>query len=280
MSIVYHEDWVTKLQERLSEPTKWKDFMNVEIANIRVLHNPYRADPSVVTITPYSAYSPAAVALTDEYITINNSFAIPEIIDRADLAQSGYLKQMEMADMQGILLNEKIESYIYSQYAQLTTFDNTEIGGAAGNITVSSSNIDDIIRAVVRKINVAKGMDLAQRNGIFIVWRPTDYELLTAFMQANGFVTADTALRDGANFAGVNYMGVTHYTSNLLTAGHLVAGVKKLWHLGLLQDTYGQIMVNEKDPGNVSGISIVSRIDLEAKAWHNTKPVLYNITVA
>lgn len=281
MSIVYHEDWVTKLQERLSEPTKWKDFMRVEITNIRVLHNPYRADPSVVTITPYSAYTPAAVALTDESITINNSFAVPEIIDRADLAQSGYLKQMEMADMQGIILNEKIENYIYGKYAQLTTFDNTEIGGAAGNITVSSSNIDDIVRAVVRKINVAKGSELAERNGIFIVWRPADFELLTAFMQANGFVTADQALKNGAGVAGgIYYMGVTHYTSNQLTAGHLVAGVKKVWHLGLLQDTYGQIMVNEKDPGNVSGVSIVSRIDLEVKAWHLTVPVLFNITVA
>ena len=279
MSIIYQEDWVTKLQERLSEPTKWKDFMRVEISNTRTLHNPYRADPSVLTLVPYTAYVPAQISMTDETVTIDAPFVIPEIIDRADLAQSGYLRQMEIADLQGILLNEKIESYVYSQYAQLTTFDNTEIGGAAGNITVSASNIDDIIRAVIRKIRVAKGDTMMERNGVFIVWRPTDFELLTAFMQANGFVTADKALKDGA-MGGIDYMGVTHYTSNLLTAGHLVAGVKKVWHLGILRDTYGMIMVNEKDPANVSGISIVSRLDLKVKAWFKTAPILYNITVA
>ncbi len=279
MAIVYQEDWVTKLQERLSEPTKWKDFMRVEITNTRTLHNPYRADPTVLALVPYTAYVPAQVALTDESVTIDAPFVIPEIIDRADLAQSGYLRQMEIADMQALLLNEKIESYVYSQFAQLTTFDNTELGGPAGNITVSSSNVDDIIRAVTRKIRVAKGDTMMERNGVFIVWRPTDFEILTAFMQANGFMSADKALQEGAK-GGVDYMGVTHYTSNLLTAGHLVAGVKKVWHLGILRDTYGMIMVNEKDPANVSGISIVSRLDLKVKAWFKTTPILFNITVA
>lgn len=283
MSIVYQEDWVTKLQERLSEPTKWKEFMNVEISNSRTLHNPYRTDATVLTLVPYTAYVPAQVALTDESITINNPFVIPEIIDRADLAQSGYLKQMDIASNQGIQLNEKIESFIYAAYAQLTTLDNTAIGGAAGNITVTSSNIDDIIRAVIEQINNAKGQTLYERNGAFIVWRPQDFTLLMAFMQANGFATADKALANGAMggyAAGLDYMGVTHFSSNLLTAGHLIGGVKKLFHLGILQDTYGQIMVNEKDPGNVSGISIVSRLDLAVKAWFKTKPVLFNITVA
>ncbi len=280
MAIVYQEDWVTKLQERLSEPTKWKDFMRVDITNTRTLHNPYRTDATVLDLVPYTAYVPAQIALTDESVTIDAPYVIPEIIDRADLAQSGYLRQMEIADNQGIQLNEKIESYIYAQYAQLTTFDNTEIGGVAGNITVSASNIDDIIRAVKRKIKKAKGETLFARNGGFIVWRPEDFEILEAFMQANGFSTADAALKDGADMGGVQYMGMTHYSSNLLTAGHVIGGVKKLFHLGILKDTYGQIMVNEKDPGNVSGISVVSRLDLKVKAWAKTKPVLFNITVA
>ena len=186
---------------------------------------------------------------------------------------------MDIADNQGVQMNEKIESYIYSQYALLTAFDNTKLGGAAGNITVTASNVDDIIRGMIREINLAKGGALYERNGAFIVWRPADFEVLTAFMQANGFSTADTALSGGVK-GGVNYMGVTHYQSTLLTAGHLVGGVKKLWHLGILRDTYGAIMVNEKDPGNVSGISIVSRIDIKCKAWNKTKPVLFDIQVA
>jgi len=279
MAIVYQEDWVTKLQERLSEMVKWKDFMRVEITNTKVLHNPYRTDATVDTLTRYTAYTPAAVALTDESVSIDAAYVIPEIIDRADLAQSNYLRQMEIADNQGVQLNEKIEEYIYSQHALVTDFDNASIGGAAGNITVSASNIDDIIRGIKREISEAKGDTLFERNGGFIVWRPADFEILEAFMQANGFSTADTALKGGAK-GGVEYMGMTHYRSNLLTSGHLLAGVKKVYHLGILKDTYGAIMVNEKDPGNVSGISVVSRLDLKVKAWAKTKPVLFDVLVA
>jgi hypothetical protein len=50
--------------------------------------------------------------------------------------------------------------------------------------------------------------------------------------------------------------------------------------LGILKDTYGQIMVNEKDPGNVSGVSIVSRVDYKLKVWTKVKPVLFDILVA
>lgn len=279
MAVVYKEDWAAKLQQRLSEITKWKDFMRVDISNTRTLHNPYRTDVTVNALTRYTAYVPAQIAQTDESVTIDASFVAAEIIDRADLAQSGYLSQMESADNQGTLLNEKIESYVYSQYAQLTTFDNASIGGSAGNITVDATNIDNIITGIIREISKAKGDTLLEKNGAFIVWRPADYELLQQFMMANGFVTADTALRDGVG-AKVDYMGVTHYKSNLLAAGHLVAGVKKLWHLGILKDTYGQIVVNEKDPGLISGVGITSRLDLKVKAWAKTAPVLFNVTVA
>jgi len=279
MAIIYKEDWAVKVQERLSEQTKWKDFMKVDVTNTRTLHNPYRTDATVNTLTPYSAYTPAQVALTDESVSIDAPFVIAEIIDRADLAQSGYLRQMEIADNQGVQMNEKIESYIYSQHALFTDFDNASIGGTAGNINVAVSNIDDIIRGIKRVISVAKGDTLADRNGIFIVWRPADFEKLEAFMQANGYLTADTALKGGVK-GGMDYMGVTNYKSNLLTAGHLFAGVKKVAHLGILKDTYGQIVVNETDPGNVSGISVVSRLDLKVVAWFKTKPVLLDILVA
>lgn len=279
MAIVYQEDWVVKLQERLSEQVKWKDFMKVDISDTYLMHNPYRTDATVQTLTRYTAYTQAAVALTDETVTINTSRIISEVIDRADLSQSGYTKQMELADHQGVMLNETIESLIYAQHAQLTDFDNASIGGAAGNITVSTSNIDDIITGIQREISEAKGDTLFERNGGFIVWRPADFEKLQSFMMANGFSTADNALKGGVK-GGIDYMGMTHYRSNLLTSGHVLAGVKGVYHLGILRDTYGAIVVNEKDPGLVSGISVTSRIDIGIKAWAKTKPVLFDVLVA
>ena len=112
-------------------------------------------------------------------------------------------------------------------------------------------------------------------------------EILEAFMQANGFMSSDRALNgNGAtdsefttSAGGLNYMGVTHYASNLLTAGHVIAGVKKLYHLGIVKDTYGQVVVTQ-DPLNISGIGVVSRVDYKGKAWHNIVPILFNVNVA
>lgn len=279
MAQVFAEDWAVALQTRLTEPTKWKDFMRVDISDKYVLHNPFRTDATINTLTRYSAYTAAQIAQTDETVTINDSFIIAEVIDRADLAQSGYLSQMESADHQGVMLNEKIESYIYSQHALWTDVGDDGAGGLASAsttlFTVTNNNIDNVVTAFSRIISAAKGDSLYERNGGFIVWTPTMFEYLQQFMMAAGFSTADQALKTGVQ-GGIEYMGFTHYRSSLLTASHVFAGVKKVAHLGILRSTYGQIVVDEKDPGLISGVGITSRLDLKCKAWAKVKPVIFD----
>lgn len=280
-TIVSPEEWAVKLQERLSEPTKWKQVCNVEYTNNKVLHNPYLTEATVQSGTRGTAYTMQNVTETDENVTIDTYKVLPQLIDRADLAQSSYATQMVLADKQGILLNEAIESGFLGDYASLTTYDNSEFGGA-GNITVSATNVDDITRHMLTKIRAAGGQSKYEQYGAFIIWRPADLEILTAFAQANGFQSADKALnggQPGSNKGGWDYLGVTHYSSNLLTAGHLVGGVKGQYHIGILQDTYGQVVVT-KDPLNISAIGVVSRVDFKGKCWNNVKPILFNITVA
>ncbi len=285
-TIIYAEEWATKLQERLNYQTIWKDICNVEYTNMRVLHNPYLTDASAAAHTRGSVYTIQDVTIADDYVTINQSAIVPQMIDRADLAQTTFVNQMVLADKQGQLLNEKIGSYLFGLHASYTNIgDSNGVVTLASTttITVSATNIDDIIRGVKREITKANGDALLERNGGFIVWRPADFELLEAFMQANGFVTSDTALKNGAT-SGVDYMGLTHYRSNLLTANHVFAGVKKVMHLGIVKDTYGQIVVNQ-DPtgtsgGQFSAISVVSRADYVGKVWTNVLPILYDINVA
>jgi hypothetical protein len=281
-TIVYAEEWAVKLQERLSENNKWKDICKVEYTDTKVLHNPYHSDATVQTGTRGGAYTHQDVTLTDESVDINTFKILPQLIDRADLAQQTFIKQMEMAEMQGVLLNEAIETAMYAEHAQFTDFDNTAIGGGAGNITVTAANVDDIIRAIKREIREANGENMLDRNGAFIVWRAADFELLESYVQANGFVTADDGLKKGTG-QGFNYMGLTHYSSNKLTAGHLFAGVKKLLSLGICKSTYGQVVVDSEpaiEAGAVSGIAVVSRIDYKFKAWTKVKPLLFDVLVA
>lgn len=281
-TIIYEEDWVVKLQERLSENNKWKEVCRVDYTDTKTLHNPYITDPTVQTGTRGSAYTHQDVTMTDESVAIDTFQILPQLIDRADLAQSTYANQMELADQQGVLLNEAIETAMLGQHAQWTDFDNTGIGGGAGNITVTAANIDDIIRGIKREIREANGENLANRNGIFIIWRSADFELLEAYVQANGFSTADNALKNGIPQA-FKYMDVEHYSSNKHTAGHVFAGVKKVFHLGIVKSTYGQVVIDQEpatNSGAVSGIGIISRTDYKFKAWVKTKPVLFDVLVA
>lgn len=281
-TIVYNEDWALKLQERLNEDTKWKRVCTVEYTDSKVLHNPYNTDATVQSGTRGSAYTHQPVTLTDESVTIDTFQILPQLIDRADLAQQTYVKQMELADQQGVLLNESIETAMMAAYTQMTAFDNTKVNsGSAGSITVTTANIDDIIRAVKREIRKAKGQSLMNQKGVFIIWRPEDFELLEAFVQANGFSTADTALKAGTD-QGFTYMGVEHYSSNLYTAGHLIGGVKGVLHLGICRSTYGQVIVDDEPAtsgGAVSAAAVISRIDYKFKVWTKTKPVIFDIQV-
>lgn len=280
-TIVYGEEWAIKLQERLSEDNKWKRICKVDYTDSKVLHNPYMTDAVVQTGTRGSAYTYQDIVITDENISIDTFRILPQFIDRADLAQQTFVKQMELADSQGVLLNEAIETIVMASYSQMTAFDNSKIGGAAGNIVVSQSNVDDIIRGLKREIRKANGEDLMNRNGVFIVWRPEDFELLEAYVQANGFSTADSALKAGTA-QGFTYMGVQHWSSNKLTAGHLIGGVIGTLSLGICKSTYGQIVVVDEpatDSGAVSAIGVVSRVDCKTKVWTKTKPVLFDIQV-
>jgi hypothetical protein len=282
MAIVYKEEFATKLQERLSEKTKWKDIAKVDYTDVAVLHNPYKTNAVANVGTRGTAYTSTAVATTDDTVSINTYVYTAEHIDRADLAQKSFADWMDISDDMGVSLNEKIEEQMYANHAEYTDFDNAKIGGAAGNITVSDSNVDDIIRGVKREIRIAGGENMFERNGGFIVWRPADFEKLEAYAMAQGFNTADGVLENGTN-QGFKYGGFSHFSSNKLTAGHLFAGVKKALHLGICKSTYGKTTEIENPVvggGQISGLGLESRVDFKFKAWSKMKPVLFDILVA
>lgn len=257
---VYPQEWMTKLQERLDYPTNWKDVCNVIYSDTQVFNMPYLStEPVIQTGTRGTAYGFSDFAITNDTLTISTYKPIPVFIDRADIAQCTLVSQMSMAELQGQKINEHIESAVLANHAAWTDFDGTAIGGSAGNITVTANNIDDIIRGVKREIGEANGQSMADKNGIFIIWRYSDMEALEQFAQANGFNLADKALKDGVP-NGYFFMNVYHYVSNSHTANHVFAGVRKIQQVGILKSTYGQIVVTQ-DPNLQSGIGIISRVD-------------------
>lgn len=282
MAIIYKEAFETKLQERLDAPMVWKEVCKVDYRNDRVLHNPYLTDSTVGTGTRGTAYTSTAVATVDDTLTINTYKYSAQHIDDADLAQKTFSDFMEIADNMGTMLNEAMETAMLAEHAQWTNLDNSNIGGGAGNITVSVSNVDDIIRAMRTAIRTAGGGDLMARNGAFILWREADFEKVEALASSQGYNTADDALKNGIK-QGFVYGGVEHYSSSKHAAGHVFGGVKKAFHAGVVKATYGKMkeIVNPVvGGGQISGLGLESRIDYAFKAWAKTVPVLFDILVA
>lgn len=265
-TITYETTYEDVLQDRLDHPTTWKEMCDVTISDTRVISSSYwDTTPTVTTVTRGTGLVGSTFSETAESLTISTGRDLGLFVDLGDLAQSPWTKPAELFDRIGALLNEYVESAVLARHASWTDFDGASIGGGAGNITVSASNIDDIIRGVKREIREANGQSMMNMNGVGFVWRAADFEYLEAFTQANGFASADAALKEGT-VEGLHYLGADHYWSNDHTANHVFAAVKKIERLGILRGTYGQahtIPFPAADTNTfLSGKAFYSRIDI------------------
>ena len=282
---VYKEDWEVALQTRLNKPTCWKDVAQVIYSDVQIINNPYMSTEfSLQSGTRGTAFSFSDFALTNSTLTINAQDIVPVYVDRADMAQCSYVGQMDLAERQGALIDERVEAVMLATHGSWTNVGDPGTGIVSGNatqITVSATNIDDIVRAVRRIVIQANGKELARKNGIFFVWRAADFEYLEAFAQANGFELADKALKNGIENA-YYFLGAYHYVSNSHTANHVFAGVRKILRIGLLRTTYGKVFVIE-DPANgdgqLSGWGIYSRLDYGTEIPAGLSTVLYDVNV-
>lgn len=266
-TITYATQFEDVLQDRLDKPQTWKEMCDVTYSNTRVISSSWISTdlPAVATVTRGTGHALQAFTESANLLTISTGRDLGILVDWGDYYQSPWTKQAELFDRIGALLNEFIESDVLAQHASWIDFDGASIGGSAGNITVSAANIDDIIRGVKRGIRAASGQALMAQNGVGFVWRPADFEILEAFVQANGWSTADQALKEGT-MEGLRYMGCDHYFSNSHTSGHLFAGVKKAQRLGILKGTYGRAFNIEFPAADsntfFSGVALYGRVDI------------------
>lgn len=237
-------------------------------------------DASETSGTRGTAYTFADVASTDSALAISTYRISAHFIDRADLPQLSFNAQMELSERQATVLSERVETAWLADHASWTDVGDPGTGIVSGNatqITVSASNIDDIVRAVRRIAIAANGQDLMERNGLSFVWRAADFEYLEQFAQANGFNLADTALKNGIPNAYF-FLGAYHYVSNSHTANHVFAGVRKICKIGILRTTWGQLVITQ-DPGLISGIGLISRADYGLLVPAGLSTLVYDVNV-
>ena len=285
----YQQVWATKLQSRLTGPTNWKEICEVIYSDTQVLNLPYMStEYTLQSGTRGTAYTHSDFALTNDTLTISSMDIVSVFQDRADLAQSSLANAAEHGARQADLINERVEDLVLLQHAGWTNFGDTGggvFGLASTAITVSVANVDNITRAIKREIIKAKGTKIANRNGIFIVWRPEDFEKLEESMAAQGYTFADQALKDGvmsADGIGKYAFGVWHYVSESHDTGHVFAGVRKIQQVGLLKSTYGKINYNPNAvsaDGPLSGVSWEARLDYGFNPKAGLTALLFDVNV-
>jgi len=291
--------WENKLARRLNKVQNWKDVNDVVYTDAQTYNFPLVAtsgEPAVATLTNTAAGRSVLtnvipfVDVTESNQTLTVSIAEIDSVylDYADQAQSNYAKLAEMGELLGKKINERAEVITLANHASWTNFGDTG-GGVLGlvstAITVSATNIDDIVRGIIEQINTANGFDIYLEKGGFAVWRPSDWTFLVAFMQANGFAFADEALRDGGRGRmGKEALGLFHYVSTGNATGHVMAGVRGVQKFGILNATYGRTYVNEmpasSTAGSLSGTQIHTRLDYGLLVPTNLLPTLFDVNVA
>lgn len=287
-TITYDTFYEDSLQNRLDHPTTWKEMCDVTITDHGVISSSYMSTtPSTQGVTRGTGAALQLFAETAQTLSITTGRDLGLVVDLADLAQSPWTKPAELFDRIGALLNEYIEGQVLAQHASWTNLGIGDItGGTVADttaITVTASNIDDIIRGAKRVIRVANGQSLMNQKGVGAVWRASDFELLEAFTQANGFNTADEALKNGT-VEGLRYLGVDHYWSNDGATGHVLIGVKKCQRLGILRGTYGRAHTIEFPAADsnmfFSGTAFYSRVDIGHLTPSTLAPVILDVNVA
>lgn len=294
---IYQAIWANKLARRLDKPQNWKEVNDVVYTDTQTYNFPLVStsnEPAVATLTNTAAGRSllsnvipfVSVTETNETLSIITAEIDSVYMDFADQAQSNYAKQGEMADLLGKKINERAEAISLGNHANWTNFGDTGggvLGLASTAITVSATNIDDIIRGVEEQIITANGYTLANENGSFFVWRPSDWTFVVQFMQANGFNLADAALKNGGK-VGIDYMGFNHYVSTSHATGHVMAGVRGVQKFGVLKSTYGKIfsadMPASSTAGSLSGTQIHSRLDYGLLVPTNLAPTIFDVNVA
>jgi hypothetical protein len=279
---VYPEEWATRLQERLDKPMNWKEMGDVIFSDTKIFNLPYMSTEfASQTGTRGTAYGFSDFTLTNDTIDIATKKLVPVFVDRADMAQMPLVNQMEIADRQAALLGDDIETAMLADHAEWTDFGDNAGSfetGTATQITVSATNIDDIVRSIRREVTSANGEDMANRFGLGFVWRPADFEKLEQFAQANGFNLADAALENGID-RGYYLLGAYHYVSNSHAANHVLAGVRKIIKIGILRTTWGQIVVTP-DPNLQSGQGIIARADYDVMTPDGHATLVFDVNVA
>lgn len=232
-------------------------------------------------LTRGTAVSQTDVAETAETLSITTGRHVTTYFDYADLAQSPWTTEEEIYSRAGARLGEYIENAVLARHTAWRNIglvggvwtDNDATAGA-----ISASNIDDLARLGRQVVRENNGHNLLTSNGLAGVLDPISFAFVEAFAMANGFSSADDALKSGLA-PQVKYLGIFWYISNQNASDHAFLGIRKVERLGILDKTFGKMHRFEGVGGTTgtvqSGVTFHTRVDI----GHLTPTSLANVVL-
>jgi ElaB/YqjD/DUF883 family membrane-anchored ribosome-binding protein len=271
-------DWKNQLQARLETRLIVWDIFEVDTSNTYVHHNPYQSTSTATnSVVSSPAYTVADFSITEDSLTVNKRAYVSEHVDNYDELFSRYDLAMERAKEHADRIKKTIDKdslQTVTTTSGIQLVDNATLGGAAGNITLSTSNIDEVFDAARIKLDEA---DVDTDGELFAVLRPKDISKLRLFASTAGFNTADETFKNGK--VG-RYMGFDIYMSNnLYTNGgsaYPLFGAKKSAFIALPESGIG---FEAKSVSGKFGKEIVSHKFHNSKVWNNNLPKLVKVQV-
>lgn len=195
---------------------------DVDTQKMGTVYNPYTSRPVAIsgTAANTTSYSAGSYTADADSLQINRRAAAAEHVDSYDWKSVDFGLLADRGANFGKTISNIIDGYVLSlpvDTSGVTTLDDGDTGGTAGNPKTSSNTvIDDIINTAIQEI------DLANSGGKrFMVVSSYEANDLRGYLQSTGNMVMDEVIRNGlpsqVSKVGTTFSGVDVFQSNNLT---------------------------------------------------------------
>lgn len=218
---VFQKMFSRRMQRRHDKIDVFRGFANFEeqsnLSRGDKVSRLYRSNFRVQDYTRGSSITIDDVTDTEETLSVDQEKVIGFYIDDFDALQSNYRLQAEYSSDATVQLGNRIDGTVLAEVANANdSIDDGDIGGTNGNgITLTTSNIQKVIAAAARKLNLQNvGMDMR-----FGAVSPHFHDTLIQYIGGKDTDDADMVNKNGQfmKYYGFDFMmsNATYWTGIL-----------------------------------------------------------------
>jgi len=208
-----------KAQENLYSTSLGAVVGAVDTEKMGTVYNPYVTLPAFSEGAVSSTHATGAYAVDADSLQINRRADSSAQINSYDWKSLDFSLLANRSAEMGKGIAQRIDAYFLSRPIGVaaSALDDGDFGGSDGSaLTVTNSNIDDVINTALTEIHVANSTEKK-----FMAVSPYETNFLNQFLQATGNNVADkvivNGITSGVTKVGTTFSGVDVFMTNNLT---------------------------------------------------------------